>query len=549
MRITPLQYKNPSFKSATVCINALSDTHGELFLANNAAEEMRKRSKDIFCHEEKGGANIVAVCGDWFMDGARKGYKSNPDMPLAKFQLSILNEFFNQLKGMAANTTAIFTLGNHEFDCGVALLDDVLSNINADVIASNLDIENSYGFAKSIAGGKILGEKIVEAEDDKNPDLKHKLLFLGVMPVNLKMYQRNLDGIYLTDINDKPQAFVDKDDYRNTLEICKSKIAGFKKENPNGIVIFLSHTGVGFSDNLARESDVDIIFDGHEHKTRTRIVNRTPIIPLSQNFQRISNAKIKINDEGQIDNIYLNNFNPVRNNRQGALMQLYNQLLAKDIEKSYCIKSDNPCVRMLDVNGVREGNNFLANFVTDSVLAEIRKENPDVDIFAINATAIRHSLSVSDKPSISHFDVMNVLAGIKEEEGQIMLTDVTGNQLVMLVIDNLLFNKIKPQKNPIIHYSGLIIDKDKIIQAAEAGKSYEEIAKYIISAKTKEPVELSKTYKIANVEKYFNKTQQPAIKELKDQSEYLGYTVQDMFLRHFDSEKSNLSVKCDIRIK
>lgn len=580
MNISPIQRQNPSFKSATVCVNVLSDTHGELFLANSAAEEMRKRRKDIFTYEKKGSANITAVCGDWFMDGAKKGYKSNPKMPLAKFQLEMLNGFFNQIKKMAINSTEIFTLGNHEFDGGVELLDDVLSGIDADVIASNLDIENSSGFSKSIENGKIFNEKIVEVEDDKNPDLKHKLLFLGVMPVNLKMYQKNLNGISLTDLNDKPQAFVSKSDYMATLDACKKRIARFKKENPNGIVIFLSHTGVDFSDNLARESETDIIFDGHEHKTETRIVNKTPIIPLSQNFQRISNAKIQINDEGKIDVIRLLNFNPSGNTKRGYLYRLYNKLLAKDIEKKYSVKSDNPSVNMLDVQGIRDGNNFLANFVTDSILDEIRKEDSSVDFFALNASAIRHSLPVSDKPSVSYFDIMNVLAGIKEEDGQIMITDVTGEQLVMFVIDNILFNKPNPQKNPIIHYSGLIIDREKIIKIIEAGKlynsvshsvadssecspfkdatfntsrenlfrQYKEIAKYIINANTNTPIDLEGMYRIANVEKYFNKSQKAEIKELKSQSEYIGYSVQELFLRHFDNEAENLVSKCDIRI-
>ena len=125
MKVSSLNYINPSFKSAHVSINVVSDTHGELLLANSALEEMKKRNRDIFCRNEKGNANVFAVCGDWFMDGGKKGYVSNPQKPLAMFQLEILNEFFNQVKTIADNTTMLFTTGNHEFDGGVPLLDEI----------------------------------------------------------------------------------------------------------------------------------------------------------------------------------------------------------------------------------------------------------------------------------------------------------------------------------------------------------------------------------------------------------------------------------------
>lgn len=549
MKISFSNNINPSFKSATVCINAFSDTHGELLLANSALEEMRKRKNDIFTHEEKGSANIIALCGDWFMDGAKKGYISAPEKPLAKFQLEILNEFFKQLKGIASNCITLFSVGNHEFDSGVNLLDEVLAGIDADIIASNLDIEKSVGFSRTIKGGKILNEKIVEVEDDKNPDLKHKLMFLGIMPINLQMYQRQLDGVSLVDLNDKPLAYVKEEDYRETLEVCKQKISDFKKENPEGLVILLCHAGADFADNLAREADIDLAFDGHEHKIKTRIVNRTPIIPLSQNFQKIANARIKINDDGKVDVIRLSEFNPSFNTRQGPLYKLYSTILAKDIEKKYAIKADNPNVDILDVKGIREGNNFLANFVTDAVLSELKKEDPEIDIFALNASAIRHSLEVSDSASISSFDIMNVLSGIKEDDAKIMTSVISGNQLVMMVVDNLLFNKNKPQKNPIIHYSGLVLYREKILDAVQSGKSFEEIAQYIIDTNTGKPIETAKAYKIANPEKYFNKSQNPEIKALKEVSSYTGNSVQDLFQRHFKTEKDNPVAKCDIRIK
>ena len=539
-----------SFKAAMVNINAFSDTHGELLLANQALEEMRSRQDDIFCkNETKGTANVMVVCGDWFMDGAKKGYITNPNKENAKFQLDIFNEFINQIKKMASDTVSIFTPGNHEFDGGVKLLDDIFSCINSDVLISNLDISSSNGFEKSISGNKIINEKVVEVEDDKNPDLKHKFLFLGISPVNMGAYQKKLDGVHFIDNVEKPQRYVEKEDYQHTLDDCKLRINKFRADNPNGHVILLCHTGVKFADNLATESNVDLIFDGHEHKDAIRFVNSTPIVPLSQNFKKIVNAKIKLDDNGKLIDMGLKSFSPLENKSKGPLLRLYCKLFSQDIRKKYTIKSDNKMIDMLDIKNIRVGNSFLANFITDSVLEELKKIDDSIDFFALNSSSIRHPLKISERPQNSPFDVMSVLAGIKEEEGQIMTTNLNGRDILYLILDNFIFNKDMPQQNPLIHYSGLIIDRTSMLSDYEDASDIDDMAKYVIDEKTGEPIDLDKTYKIANVEKYFNKSQNIAIKKAKDVSEYTGYTVQELFKKHFENSDGTLYAKCDVRIK
>ena len=550
--VTGNKYQIPSFGAAIVNVNAFSDTHGELRLANNALEEMRSRQQDIFCRENKGRLNVLAICGDWFMDGAKRGYTSNPEKKNAEFQLDILNEFINQIKGMAgAETTTLFTAGNHEFDGGVELLDEILSKIDAEVLMTNLDIENSPAFEKSISGDKIINKKIVEADDDKDPDLKHKLMFLGVCPVNMHAYQRNTEGLTFLDNIDKPQRYVKKEDYKTTFDECKRRIAEFKSENPDGIVIFLSHTGVQFADNLAKESTVDLIFDGHEHEDLMRMVNNTPIVPLSQNFKKIVNAEININDNGKLEKININPFSPLKNETKGPLSKLYYSLFKDDAKKKYQIKTDVKDLKTLDVKDVRGKNNFLANFVTDSILSELQKQDSSIDFFALNSSSIRHSLNIShnEKSSVSDLDVMNVLAGISINDGAVMITELTGRDIVYIVLDNFLFNQDKPQQNSLIHYSGLITDRTRMLEDYQKGKSLDELAKYVTDTRTGMPLEVDKKYKIANAEKYFNKSSNPVIKSMKEQSEYTGDTVQELFKRHFEKSDGVLYAKCDVRIK
>lgn len=550
MKIQPKNlYFNQTFKGATININAFSDTHGEIFLANSALEEMKQRQTDIFVPQEKGYANITAICGDWFMDGSKKGYKTAPNKESGRFQLDIFNEFMKQLKEIAPDNKAIFTAGNHEFDGGVKLLAQIFRDIDAEILMTNLDLQNSPAFETSISDGKIINQKIMEVEDDKDPNLKHKVLFLGISPVNMIYYQRKLDGLKFTENVEKSQHFVTKEDYKKTLSDCKERIKQFKEENPKGLVVLLSHTGVKFADNLAKEAPVDLIFDGHEHKDDIRFVNRTPIMPLSLNFKKIVNAKIKLDDNGEIDNIKLKSFSPLENKRKGPLLKLYKKLFKEDLRPTYSIKAQKPQVKKLDITGIREGNNFLANFVTDSILEEARKKDSTIDFFALNSSSIRRCLKVSSKPSISYFDINSVLSGIKEEEGQIMTTQVTGKELAYLVIDNFLFNRKAPSSNPIIQYSGLIIDRTNLLKAYENNDSLETYTQFIIDENTGETIKPDRIYKIANVEKYFDKSKNYYIKELKKSSEYMGVSVQKLFKEHFVSSANNLVARCDVRVK
>ena len=533
-----------SFKSATININAFSDTHGELVLANSALEEMRKNQKDIFCFEDKGEKNILAICGDWFMDGGKTGYEANPQKKLGHFQKEMLIGFIDGVKEIAKNTVALFTPGNHEFDGGVSLLDDVMSELDAKIVMTNLNIPKSTGLNKTINENKLFNEYILEVEDDK----VYKTLFLGISPVNLLFYQKNLSGIKLINNMIKPQAKVNKEDYEKTLEDCKKRIADFKKENPKGIVILMSHTGVEFADNLAKEAPVDLVFDGHEHKDKLRESNGTPIVPLSMNFKKIINAKLNIDDEGNLKSIDINDIYPDKTNYTGILGDLHKSMFKEDLKEKYAIKSADKDINVLSLNGIREGNNYLANFVTDSVLEELRKKDKTINFFALNSSAIRHSLNLDEKPCVSPFDVMNVLVGIKEEDGKIMTTDLNGEDIVYMVLDNIIFNNENPKKNPLIQYAGLEVNKTEMLKAYNNGADLSELAVYVKDVKNGKPVDINAKYRIANVEKYFNKSQNPQIRAIKHISNYTGDIVQDLFKQHFENSDGYLSAKLDVRV-
>ena len=185
MKIFPLQ-NNVNFRGATININAFSDTHGNLELADRGLQTLMKNKEDVFEKEEKGKENFLIVGGDWFISGGKTGYLTDPNKPVMKFKGEMLNKFIGKVKEKYPMTKSIFVPGNHETDGGIEIFSQAMRNIDADVIISNLDFKNSYLMQDAIDEGRVIGEKITVVQDDKDPNKKYPVLNLGVMPTNIE---------------------------------------------------------------------------------------------------------------------------------------------------------------------------------------------------------------------------------------------------------------------------------------------------------------------------------------------------------------------------
>ncbi len=526
-------FKNDvNFKGATININALSDTHGNLELADRGYQTMIKHEKDVFEKEEKGKANFLIIGGDWFISGGKTGYLTDPNKPLMKFQGEMLNKFIGKIKEKYPMTKSIFVPGNHETDGGIEIFSQAIRNIDADVIITNMDFENSFLMKDAIDEGRVVAEKITVVSDDKDPEKSYPVLNLGIMPVNLEFYLNDHTGLELVENCKVPQKYVSSNQTQKTRALVKARIEEFKEENPNGIVILTCHTGVNLADNLAKETQIDLAFDAHEHKDEVRYVNGTPIVALSQNFQKIANAKIKIDDDGKKE-ITIKELRPTEGQfQQGELAKFYKTLFEKDVAPQYSITSDG--ITSLSVDNIRNRNNHLANFVLDSIREEIKEYDPDVQIFALNASAIRSGFKISkNEPKTSPIEIANCLVGINHKVANVVVNNVTGRELSFMVLDNLLFNRLDTEKNPLIHYSGLKVDKTGLLAAYDKGIIGEELCKFITLSDTGETINPDEKYRIANVEKYFNKSVNEKIKELYSASEPLNINIHDLLKEHF----------------
>lgn len=531
MKINPF-LNQTSFKGANISITALSDTHGSLELADKGYRTIA--GSDVFEKEKRGNANFLIIGGDWFISGAKTGFMTNPNKPLMKFQAEMLNKFIGKLKEISPSLSAIFVMGNHDLDGGVDLFQETVRDIDADVVITNLDENNSPKMKDAISEGKIVKEHIKAIPDDKDPNMEHYILNLAISPVNLEYFALNHDGLELIEDCRIPQNSVSPAQFEKTKRYAIERINTFREKHPKGKVILTCHTGLNLADEIIKEADVTIAFDAHEHKDETRFVNGVPVICLSQNFDKISNANIKIDDFGDIESITMKDLRPNKiNSSSGELSKFYRELFKDDLKKAYTIQSTNPDVVNLSIEGIRTKNNYLANFVTDSIMEGIKEIDPEVDVFALNSSSIRNGFKLGDEPSVTPFEVLNCLNGINHKIGQIVVNEVTGRELIYMILDNFRFNKLNPERNTIIHYSGLKINKTGFMDAYQKGKVGSDLCEFVVLSDTNEPVDPDKKYKIANVEKYFTKAHDEKIKDMRQNSVELGVGVHKLFRDYF----------------
>lgn len=523
-----------NFKGATINVNALSDTHGHLELADSAYQTLMEN--DAFEYEQKGKANYLIAGGDWFISGDKKGFQSNPNQNLAKFQEIIFNKFIGKIKESVPNLEVIFCLGNHDDDGGNKILLDNIRNIDATTVVSNIDKNNPKDFKEVLEEGKLVDSKIDFIDDDKDPNLKHALLNLDICPINFEYYQKDSKNLGLLDNKKIAQKFVTPEDYEKTLEEVIRKIDDFKEKYPNGSIITTVHTGVDFAQNLAQKRQVDLIFNAHEHKEGTKYVNRVPIVELSQNFLDIVNAKIIKDDEGKTSAIEITTMHPKNKKFEaGEIENLRKTIFKEDLKKKYRISINDESLKSLDIKNVRNSNSHLANLITDSILDEIKQVDDSVQIFALNASSFRggFELEEGEKGNVSFFELSNCLDGLSSEQANIFVNEISGQKLAYLVLDNFLFNEIDTEKNPLIQYSGLKIDKSALMEASKQGAGFNELCQFITLEETNEPINPNQTYKIANVEKYFIKSKNEKIKDMINDAYPLNLSAREAFENHF----------------
>lgn len=544
MKINSIQPYHFSFKGAQMSITAFSDTHGQLEDIGSFWEEIEKNKDDIFLKEGKGKKDVVAVAGDWFMAGNVKGYKSNPDYNSQKYQLLFFNKLMKMFSRMSKSITSIFTIGNHELDAGFEEFSKCARKLNSQIVSTNVDLESS-----DVLKHHALRSKTIEIQDDKDPSLVHKVLFLGVSPGNMSYYNKKLEGIKFLDDVYKPQSKITPDEVKNSINAVKKEIEEFKKENPKGAIVLLDHFGGTFQDELLRQKlPVNVILSAHEHLDYDELKGSALIVKLFQNFKKFENVKINFDDNGDLSGIKTHAYYPKGLSGTNEMQDFYERVFKKDIEQSYSIPArDGICD--LELKGVRYKNSYLANYITDVILNRIQKRIPETDFFALNASAIRGPLKTKEGGEVNNINILLTLNGIRNEDANIMLSRVTGREILYMIAENVMSNAQSREKNPLNHYSGLSYNKTMLIKGIQMGLDEKNLISFIRD-KNGEPLDLDREYLLANVEKFFLKSKNPFIKELytSNRTAMTLLNAKEEFKKHFEENLNEVSASKEIRV-
>ncbi len=551
---------NPSFEAARLNIVAMSDNHGNVHTLPLLAETIKDNCKDIFIKaEEKSTKNILAVVGDWFINPSKKGFMTQPNLTNGDIQHRFLNKIISYVKDLSGNSEnfdAVFAMGNHDLDGGDKFMYKVMRNTKMKTLITNVDEEKSAGIRELKNNKNVVKSFVYNIPDDKDPELEHKILFLGVTIPSMKFYNPGLlkkmeffDDCNLKDSDLTPEKL------SKTILAVKKEVDKFKKENPKGAVVLLSHTGNSISKMIVdKVPQVNVVLNGHDHKNSTMLTGKTNINSLGKDNEIFKSLNLYFGDDGNLKNINMNTFfskTTVKDNLdKNPIQKLLNQSFVEDMQ---------PMITLHDISGmpieldygdiIRYQNSYLANFLTSAVNKSVRKicDDPDI-ILGLQSSIIRGGL----KNKSNNLDIMKIFDGVSEDLSDVHIGKVKGNELVGLIVENVKGNLKAPQRNTIIQWSDIQINRTLIgeILSGKSNKKLDSAIK-VRNEKTNEfePINLNKDYKIAIGKKYLVKNDIEWAPKIRDRFVSLNKTYDQLLRSYLSSEDVNYQLKITEKVK
>lgn len=534
------------FKSSQVNIVSTADNHGDLLSMPQMMKAIQMNKRDLFEKSgEKSTANIFAIAGDFFMNPNKKGFLTSPEFSNGDVQYNFLTKMIYTAKTVAGNNNfdAVYVPGNHCYDggdvwlykkLGRAPMTTILTNLNRNIspLASKLMEENE----------NVVTEKIIEIPDSKKAKKVNKVLVLGVTIPSMSYYNPGLlEGTVFYDNSTKNDAYLQPNDLVQTVKVVKKHVSKFKKENPNGAVVVMAHTGNKISNLIAdKVPGINLILNGHDHKEFEVMHGNTLILSHGQGSRFLRSAVLKFNDKGQLEEIKAKKIEtdkydkPARNDKK--LQEFLAVNLKDDLVPIVTFKDDSGTPEEMVLNDtIRYSNSILANYITSAIKRPLRIKYPQIDAVGIPASTFRSGLKSNERRhTLNNLDLMKMFDGVSENLSQIKVGKISGQDFCDLVIENTINNLKSKTRNVLIQWSDIQINRTlvKQIQEGKSDASLYDCVK-IKNNKTREfePLDLTKEYTIALPEKYLsrNTSSVRVPSRIKDNFEDTGETYDSLF--------------------
>ena len=172
------------------------------------------------------------------------------------------------------------------------------------------------------------------------------------------------------------------------------------------------------------------------------------------------------------------------------------------------------------------------NFLTSSIKEELNKIlDPDIYAVGIQSSIIRCGL----ENKADNLALMKIFDGVSKELSGMESGYITGENLTGMIVENVLENLINPTRNTLIHWSDIQVDKTLIKSISEGNSKadYSEAVR-VRNPKTQEfePIDLSKSYKIAIGKKFLLKNSLQYPPKVRGDFKEIGMTYEETFRKY-----------------
>ena len=541
MKLTNFNFPQVGFKAAQVNIVAMSDNHGNVQNLPQLVGTIDKNKGDIFKKaDEKSTLNMFAIAGDFFMNPHKKGYMTKPELSNGDIQANFLNKVVNTVKGIVKNNfDTVYSLGNHCYDGGDEFVFNKLKDEPVKTLVTNVDLEKSplvTGLMKDYKN--IVKSQVYEVQDDKNPNLKHDVMFVGVTIPSLK---GKLTKTELYDNCNKKDTQLTENDLQGTFAVLNKEVETFKEKHPKGAVVLLSHMGAPISKMIQKNvPNINVILNGHDHTRDNAEQGGTIINSLGKDNEIVKSVNFRFNDDGDLEDVGYNMYITENSAPDKEVKTFLDKNFEEDVK---------PLVKMHGASEleysdkIRYANTELTNFLTSTVAEEARKEIPDLDSVALQSSYVRGGI----KEGSTNLNLLKIFDGIDVESQNLNVGNVKGNQLVDIISKNVKSNLEAPTRNTLIQWSDFQVNRTMIeqISKGESKNSYVDAVKCRNQQTGKfENIDLNKDYKIILSNKILSKKD---FKEVKDNFKSINKNYDDFFRANIKGK--NYEVNVDNKVK
>lgn len=577
-----------NFKASRVNIVSIADMHGSILSVPQVIKSIQVHSKGLYEKAaESSTLNLLALSGDVFMNPKKYGFLSLPQFCAGDIQYNFLTALIYKVKTFVtsqkkfsskdnnegkknlensnvsleipkSNFETIFTLGNHDLEGGDTWIFDKLMRAPMLTILSNIDQEKSPLVKKLMAkeDSKIVTSKVFEIPDTRK-GRKNRLLVLGATIPSMDYYCPNmLRETEFYDNSNKNDASLSARNLRKTFAILKQEVDAFKLKYPKGAVILMSHMGNKISRMIAeRIPEINLILNGHDHKSFSDLVGKTLILSHGQNCEFYQGIHMDIDTDGVVK-IHSDKYEtqpydqPARKDK--GIQLFVNANVRKDLEP-YCRFDITKVNReeLVLTNSIRYSNNIMANYITSALRDEARKVYRDLDVVGVPSTIFRNGLLSHEKrTTINNIDYLKIFDGVNAELAELRIGTVTGKELYDLVLENVLNNLKSKTRNALIQWSDIRIDRT-LIKSLEKDLENPRLRE-AIQIRNKETgefemIDLGKEYKMILSDKYLLKsTKNVRVPEqIQERFVETGFTYDILFMNYLKSINFDINLDSD----